>query len=80
MMLSMDTKGWVVRAVEALRFAEYKQIQRWLDEEGESLSKLELERALSELVKEGRLELKAEVYKLGNKKGASSAFDSLFKD
>ena len=79
-MRSMDTKGWVLRAMQALRFAEYKQIQRWLDEEGESLSKLELERALAELVKDGRLELKADVYRLSNKKGALSAFDSLFKD
>jgi hypothetical protein len=76
----MDTKGWVLRAMRALRFAEYKQIQRWLDEEGEGLSKLELERALTDLVKEGHLELKADVYRLSNKRGASAAFDNLFKD
>lgn len=45
----MDRKGWVMRAVEALRFASFKDIQRYLDEEGEAFSKKELEDTLKGL-------------------------------
>ena len=75
----MDTKGWVLRAVEALRFASEKDIVRWLDEEGETLSRTELAKALEILLQEGRLELKNDLFRL-KPKGDSSNFDKLFKD
>lgn len=49
----MDRKGWVMRAVEALRLATFKEIQRYLDEEGEPFSKKELLDTLKALVAEG---------------------------
>lgn len=76
----MDTRGWVLRAVERLRFATANDIQRWLDEEGESLSRLELARALEALLQEGRLELKGDLYRLSNRSGSKRAFDELFGD
>ena len=54
----MDRKGWVMRAVEALRLATFKEIQRYLDEEGEPFSKKELLDTLKALVAEGLLEEK----------------------
>jgi len=51
----MDRKGWVMRAVEALRLATFKEIQRYLDEEGEPFSKKELLDTLKALVAEGLL-------------------------
>ena len=48
----MDRKGWVMRAVEALRLATFKEIQRYLDEEGEPFSKKELLDTLKALVEE----------------------------
>lgn len=76
----MDTRGWVLKAIESLRFASEKDIVRWLDEEGESLSKDELQRTLEHLLKEGRLELKNDLFRLKRKDGSHSAFDNLFKD
>jgi hypothetical protein len=76
----MDTRGWVLRAVESLRFASEQEIVRWLDEEGESLSKDELRQALKALLQEGHLELKNDLFRLGRKDGSQRAFDSLFKD
>jgi len=65
----MDRKAWVMRAVEALRFATFKEIQRYLDEEGEAFSKKELEDTLKALVQEGKLEEKDGTYRLARKKG-----------
>jgi hypothetical protein len=76
----MDTRGWVLRAVEHLRFASVADIQRWLDEEGESLSRLELTRALEALLREGRIELERDVYRPARKSGGQEAFDKLFGD
>ncbi len=76
----MDTRGWVLKAIESLRFASEKDIVRWLDEEGESLSKDELQRTLEHLLKEGHLELKNDLFRLKRKDGNHSAFDNLFKD
>jgi len=76
----MDTKGWVLRAIEALRYASEKDIVRWLDEEGETLSRTELTRALQTLLEEGRLELKNDLFRLKHKDGSHKNFDDLFKD
>lgn len=76
----MNTKGWVLRAVEALRYASEKDIVRWLDQEGESLSKAELQGALHSLLDEGKLELKNDMLRLKPRDGAGKAFDELFKD
>ncbi|TFU16708.1 hypothetical protein [Thermus tengchongensis] len=76
----MDRKGWVMRAVEALRFATFKEIQRYLDEEGEAFSKKELEDTLKALVAEGRLEEKEGTYRLARKKGGREALEKLFGD
>lgn len=75
----MDTKGWVLRAVEALRFASEKDIVRWLDEEGETLSRTELTQALETLLSEDRLELKNDLFRLKRKSGHQD-FDKLFND
>ncbi|HEU4740399.1 MAG TPA: hypothetical protein VFS50_02225 [Meiothermus sp.] len=76
----MDTKGWVLRAVEKLRFASEKDIQRWLDEEGETLSREELKKALEALLREQKLELKGDLYRIKNKEGGKDAFSKLFND
>jgi hypothetical protein len=76
----MDTRGWVLKAIETLRFASEKDIMRWLDEEGEALSKDELRRTLELLLQEDQLELKNDLFRLKRKSGSQSAFDSLFKD
>jgi len=76
----MDTRGWVLKAVETLRYAGQKDILRWLDEEGESLSKDELQKALQTLLNEGRLELENDLFRPKHKGGAKSAFDKLFED
>ena len=41
----MDRKGWVMRAVEALRLATFKEIQRYLDEEGDPVLEADLDLA-----------------------------------
>ena len=76
----MDRKGWVMRAVEALRLATFKEIQRYLDEEGEPFSKKELLDTLKALVAEGLLEEKEGVYRPALKKGSAEAFRRLFGD
>lgn len=76
----MDTREWVLRAVERLRFASVGDIQRWLDEEGESLSRFELSRTLEALLREGRLELEGGLYRPARKSGGKDAFDKLFGD
>lgn len=76
----MDRRAWVMRAVEALRFATFKEIQRYLDEEGEAFSKKELEDTLKALVQEGKLEEKDGTYRLARKKGGEEAFEKLFGD
>ncbi|WP_018111663.1 hypothetical protein [Thermus igniterrae] len=76
----MDRKAWVLKAVEALRFASLKEIQRYLDEEGEPFAKKELEDTLKALVQEGRLEEKEGTYRLARKKGGAEAFEKLFGD
>lgn len=76
----MDRKAWVMRAVEALRFAAFKDIQRYLDEEGESFSKKELEDTLKALLQEGLLQEKDGVFRLARRKGGLEAFQKLFKD
>ena len=74
----MDRKGWVMRAVEALRLATFKEIQRYLDEEGEPFSKKELLDTLKALVAEGLLEEKEGVYRPARKKGRAEAVRRLF--
>ncbi|MEN2981585.1 MAG: hypothetical protein ABDH20_03025 [Thermus sp.] len=74
----MDRKAWVMRAVEALRFATFKEIQRYLDEEGEAFAHKELEDTLKALVAEGRLEEKEGTYRPARKKGGGEAFEKLF--
>ncbi|WP_456410177.1 hypothetical protein [Oceanithermus sp.] len=76
----MDAKGWVLLAVEKLGWATEREIVRWLDEAGEELSRLELQKALAALLAEGRLEQKGELYRRATPKGARSAFDALFED
>ncbi len=76
----MDAKGWVLTAVEKLGWAGEREIIRWLDESGEELSRLELQRALAALLAEGKLEQKGELYRRATPKGAKSAFDALFED
>ncbi|MCX7801446.1 MAG: hypothetical protein N2313_00325 [Meiothermus ruber] len=76
----MDTRGWVLKAIETLRFVSEKDIMRWLDEEGEALSRDELRRTLELLLQEDRIELKNDLFRLKRKSGSQSAFDNLFKD
>ncbi|WP_456480934.1 hypothetical protein [Oceanithermus sp.] len=76
----MDAKGWVLLAVEKLGWATEREIVRWLDEAGEELSRLELQKALAALLAEGRLEQKGELYRRATPKGARGAFDALFED
>ena len=76
----MDTRGWVLKAIEALRYASEKDIGRWLDEEGEALSKAELQSTLDKLLEQGRLELKNDLFRLKNKDGGAKAFEDLFKE
>jgi len=76
----MDRKGWVMRAVEALGQATFKEVQRYLDEEGEPFSRKELEETLKALLAEGLLEEKGGIYRPARKKGSKEAFDRLFKD
>ncbi|APD08764.1 MULTISPECIES: BlaI/MecI/CopY family transcriptional regulator [Thermus] len=76
----MDREAWVMRAVEALRFATFKDIQRYLDEEGEPFSKKELEDTLKALVAKGLLEEKEGTYRLARKKGSAEALKKLFGD
>ncbi len=76
----MDTRGWVLKAIEALRYASEKDIVRWLDEEGESLSKDELQRSLEKLLEEDKLELKNDLFRLKRKDGGATAFDKLFEE
>ncbi|RDI96018.1 hypothetical protein DV704_03610 [Meiothermus sp. QL-1] len=76
----MDARGWVLKAVEALRFASEKEIARWLDEEGESFSRHELQRTLQQLLQEGVLELKNDLFRLKRKDGGGQAFERLFRD
>jgi hypothetical protein len=75
---SMDTRGWVLKAIEKLRFASEKDIIRWLDEE--ALSRDELRRTLELLLQEDRLELKNDLFRLKRKSGGQAAFDNLFND
>lgn len=76
----MDRKGWVMRAVEALRHATFKEIQRYLDEEGEPFSRKELEDTLKALVAEGLLEEKEGTYRPARRKGSKETFDRLFRN
>ncbi len=74
----MDRKAWVMRAIEALRYATFKEIQRYLDEEGEPFSKKELEDTLKALVQEGKLEEKEGLFRLARKQGGGEALKRLF--
>lgn len=74
----MDTVGWVVRALEALRLASEKDLMRWLEEEGEAFSRAELRTALQQLQQMGRLEVHSEMYRLKTRSGNRAAFESLF--
>lgn len=76
----MDTRGWVLRAVDKLGWAGDKEIMRFLDEEGEALSRLELSRTLAALISEGRVEQRGDLYKVTTAHGTRQAFDNLFKD
>jgi DNA-binding HxlR family transcriptional regulator len=76
----MDRKAWVMRAVEVLRYATFKDIERYLEDEGEPFSRKELLDTLRALVEEGRLEEKEGTYRLAPKKGRSEAFHKLFGD
>ncbi len=74
----MDAKGWVLRAIERLGWAGEREIVRWLDEEGEELSKKELREALEALLAEGRVEVRGGLYRAKPKEGGRRAFDRLF--
>ncbi|AFV76659.1 hypothetical protein Theos_1631 [Thermus oshimai JL-2] len=74
----MDRKAWVMRAVEALGYASFKDIQRYLDEEGEPFSKKELEDTLKALVQEGKLEEKEGLFRPARKRGGGEALKRLF--
>ncbi|MER3480826.1 MAG: hypothetical protein C4327_10195 [Meiothermus sp.] len=75
----MDTKGWVLRAVGRLGLASQGEIQRWLDEEGETLSRQELSQALEALLREQKLELQGELYRI-SRPSRQDAFSKLFND
>ncbi len=76
----MDTKGWVLEAVRKLGWATEKEIQRYLDEEGEPLSRKELQDALNALVAEEKLERKNDLYRVATRRKAREAFERLFED
>ncbi|MDT7920112.1 MAG: hypothetical protein RQ868_05920 [Meiothermus sp.] len=76
----MDARGWVLKAIETLRFASEQDVARWLEDEGESFSRHELRRTLELLLKEGALELKNDLFRLKRKNSNQQAFDKLFKD
>jgi len=76
----VDAKGWVVFALERLGWAGEREIQRFLDESGEELSRDTIERALSALMAEGRVERKGELFRLRPKGGGREAFERLFGD
>ncbi|AEB10988.1 hypothetical protein [Marinithermus hydrothermalis] len=76
----MDTKGWVLEAVRKLGWATEKEIQRYLDEEGEPLSRKELRDALDALAAEGKLEQKNDLYRIAALRKAREAFERLFED
>jgi len=77
---AMDTRGFVLKAIEALRWASDKDIMRYLDEEGEALSRHELTRALAALIDQGLIERRGDLYRLKKKAGSKTAFDALFGD
>jgi hypothetical protein len=58
----MDARGWVLKAIETLRFASEQDVARWLEDEGESFSRHELRRTLKLLLSEGVLELKSGLF------------------
>ena len=74
----MDAKGWVRQAIERLGWAGEREIQRYLDEAGEELSRKELREALAALLAEGAIEQKGELYRTKPKTGGRAAFDRLF--
>jgi Fe2+ or Zn2+ uptake regulation protein len=76
----MDARGWVLKAIETLRFASEQDVARWLEDEGESFSRHELRRTLELLLSEGVLELKNDLFRLKRKNSNQQAFDKLFKD
>jgi hypothetical protein len=76
----MDARGWVLKAIETLRFASEQDVVRWLEDEGESFSRHELRRTLELLLSEGALELKNDLFRLKRKNSNQQAFDKLFKD
>ncbi len=77
---AMDTRGFVLKAIEKLHWASDKDIMRYLDEEGESLSRHELAKALVALLVEGAIERKGDLYRLKKKEGSKAAFDALFSE
>ena len=76
----MDAKGFVLMAAEKLGWASEKEIVRFLDEAGEELSRLELQRALKALLEAGQIERRGELYRRATPKAARSAFNALFKE
>jgi hypothetical protein len=76
----MDTPSWVLKAVETLHFANEKDIMHWLDEEGEAFSKTQLQHTLEALIKEGKLELRNDMFRLCMKPSKQAAFNQLFSD
>ncbi len=79
-MVDMDSAGWVLKAVEALRFSSERDIRKWLDEEGEELSKLELSCALEALLERGKIEIRNDLFRLKRSDKAVVEFDKLFSD
>jgi len=61
-------------------YATFKDIERYLEDEGEPFSRKELLDTLRALVEEGRLEEKEGTYRLAPKKGSGEAFNKLFGD
>ena len=76
----MDARGWVLKAIETVRFASEQDLARWLEDEGESFSRHELRRTLELLLSEGVLELKSGLFRLKRKSGNRQAFERLFED
>ncbi len=75
----MDRKAWVRKAIEALRDPGFREIQAYLDEEGEAFSKAELEATLKTLLAAGEIEEVKGRYRLKRKSGGQEAFERLFQ-
>lgn len=75
----MDRKAWVRKAIETLRDPSFREIQAYLDEEGEAFAKAELETTLKALLAAGEIEEVKGRYRLKRKSGGQEAFERLFQ-